>query len=249
MDISLYRESRLEQERVKSLLSLISQKGYCVLDIGARDGYLSVALTDYFERVIALDLCKPFINCIKITPVKGDVTSLNFPDNYFDLVFCAEVLEHIPTQMLTKACSEISRVAKDYVIIGVPYKQDIRVGRTTCQGCGKVNPPWGHINVFDEKKLIDFFPQMHCEKVLYVGESFEKTNFLSTILMDLADNPYGSYDQEESCIHCNRKLISPPERGTLQKFVTKIAIIVNKIQLVFIRTKPNWIHVLFKKVL
>jgi hypothetical protein len=70
---------------------------------------------------------------------------LGFADDFFDFVLCAEVLEHIPTASLSRACSELGRVSKHYVLIGVPYRQDIRVGRTTCWSCRKKNPPWGHI--------------------------------------------------------------------------------------------------------
>jgi ubiquinone/menaquinone biosynthesis C-methylase UbiE len=247
MDISLYRESQSEQERVRSLLRLISQKGQYALDVGARDGYLSVALTDYFEKVTALDLNKPSIDHAKVISVKGNITSLDFPGNHFDLVLCAEVLEHIPPKLLAKSCSEISRVAKETVIIGVPYKQDIRVGRTTCPKCGRTNPPWGHRNVFDEGKLKQLFPQLAYDKVLYVGKNYERTNFLSKTLLDFAGNPYGTYDQEEECIHCKSKITGPMERDLLQKIDIKIAYILNIIQSVFIRPQPNWIHVRFKK--
>jgi hypothetical protein len=42
------------------------------------------------------------------------------------------LLPSIDVAEIEKAASEISRVAKFDVIIGVPYKQDIRVGRSTC---------------------------------------------------------------------------------------------------------------------
>ena len=36
---------------------------------------------------------------------------------------------------------------------------------------------------------------------------------LSTLLLDLAGNPFGTYDQEEPCIHCGAKLKPPPRRS------------------------------------
>ena len=115
----------------------ISGNGKSALDIGARDGHFSVLLTELFGDVTALDLEKPTVSHNKITCVKGDITSLDFDDNTFDLVFCAEVLEHIPPHLLKKATFELSRVSREFLLIGVPYKQDIRVGRTTCYSCGE----------------------------------------------------------------------------------------------------------------
>jgi ubiquinone/menaquinone biosynthesis C-methylase UbiE len=247
VDLKEYRESNLEQNRIRDLIRLISNGGESAIDIGARDGYISVLLTDYFNIVTALDLDKPLITHERVCCVKGDITELNFPDESFDLVFCAEVLEHLPQQLLDKACFEIRRVAKKHVLIGVPFKQDIRIGQTTCYSCSKRNPPWGHVNVFDEDYLTRLFPEMKVESISFIGENNEATNFMSTYLMDLAGNPYGTYTQEEQCIHCGSKLIAPYRISYFQKVLTKFAFYLNNVQSRFIGVHPNWIHILFKK--
>src|SRR3990172_961698 len=228
-------------------MKLIPKNGGLAIDIGARDGYVSVLLTDYFDVVTALDLDKPSIEHEKVYCVKGDITELNFPNESFDLVFCAEVLEHIPKRQLDKACLELCRVAKNYVLIGVPYKQDIRIGRTTCYNCGKVNPPYGHVNVFEENRLTRLFHGMEVQNISFVGENYEATNYLSTCLMDLAGNPYGTYSQKESCIYCSSKLIAPSRRSYLQKAQTRLAHYINRAQKPFVNAQPNWIHILFRK--
>lgn len=43
------------------------------------------------------------------------------PDNSFDVVLCAEVLEHLPFDKLAKCLSELKRVSKDSIIISLPY--------------------------------------------------------------------------------------------------------------------------------
>ncbi|MDD5036233.1 MAG: class I SAM-dependent methyltransferase, partial [Methylococcaceae bacterium] len=200
-----------------------------------------------YENVTALDLEKPSIVHKNIQCVQGDITNLEFDDDSFGLVFCAEVLEHIPTRLLDQACSELSRVSKEYLLIGVPYNQDIRVGRTTCYTCGKKNPPWGHVNSFDEKRLASLFPKFEICEISFVCDNVSRTNAVSAMLMDFAGNPYGTYIQEEPCIHCNNRLIPPPERNILQKISTKLAFFVDKIQRPFLRKQGNWIHVLYKK--
>lgn len=245
MDMTAYRNSDLEQERVHDLIALLPKSGGAALDVGARDGYFSVLLTDFFDIVTALDLKSPEIAHEKVRCVAGDVTALDFPDRYFDLVFCAEVLEHVPPPLLEKACFELQRVAKDHVLVGVPYRQDIRVGRTTCYTCGKINPPWGHVNAFDENRLKRLFSSLELKNMSFVGENSSATNFLSARLMDLAGNPYGVYWQEEPCIHCGSKLVPPPQRSYLQKAQTRLALFLNRIQRPFIKPHPNWLHVLF----
>lgn len=247
MDLTEYRASKSETARVDDLMNLLPAVKGSALDIGARDGFISKLLADHFAAVTALDLELPVIDHERIRCVKGDITSLDFPDRCFDLIFCAEVLEHIPTHLLGKACHELSRVANEYVLVGVPYKQDIRVGRTTCANCGNKNPPWGHVNSFDESVLKELFPKLSISRRTFVGETSERTNFLSTALMDMAGNPYGTYAQDEPCIHCSAALASPPERELWQKVCTKLAFWGQDIQQPFYSPHPNWIHVLLKK--
>jgi len=250
MDLSQYRQSESEQHRTEDLMNLIqhisgSQRN--ALDIGARDGHFSVLLTEFFDDVTALDLKKPSISHSRITCVQGDITSLDFDDNTFDFVFCAEVLEHISPHLLAKAASELTRVSKNFLLIGVPYKQDIRVGRTNCYSCGAKNPPWGHLNSFDEESLTRLFPMCAVNKVSFAGETNAQTNFVSAFLMDLAGNPYGTYHQDEECVHCGKKLQRPPERTLLQKIFTKVAFYITGFQKPFLRSHPSWIHILFQK--
>lgn len=247
-DLSAYRSSHREKGRIDDLFELIPRQGRRALDIGARDGYLSKLLAERFDHVVALDLERPVIDDPRIEPVKGDATALAFDGGSFDAVICAEVLEHIPSPSLEQACREITRVARSAVIIGVPYKQDIRSARTTCSACGGRNPPWGHVNTFDEKRLEALFPRLSVRELSYVGSTRDRTNVVSAALLDFAGNPYGTYDQEEPCIHCGKPIGSPGERSTTQKFATRAALLLNRAQQVFAGERANWIHVRFDKV-
>lgn len=247
-DLSEYRASQREQERIKDLFSLVPKSGLLALDIGARDGFLSKQLAQRFDSVIALDINQPNIDYPRIEPVKGDVTQLEFADASFDLVLCAEVLEHIPPPLLNAACNEIARVARGIVVIGVPYKQDLRCGETTCHACGKPNPPWGHVSSFDEQRLMELFPCLELIKYTYVGAVIERTNCISAALLRYAGNPYGTYMQDEPCIHCGAALKTPPTRDLIRKVATRSAFWANAFQEKFSSPKANWIHAQFKRV-
>lgn len=248
MDLNEYRATSAEQQRTEDLLRLIPAQGSLTLDIGARDGHFSRLLANRFERVIALDLTMPEIADPRVHCVQGNAANLEFPDNSIDFVFCAEVLEHVPTDMLSTVCQEIERVSSDRILIGVPYRQDIRVGRTTCYSCMGKNPPWGHVNSFDEQRLFKLFPGCKPEAISYLGAEPEETNVLSTVLMDLAGNPYGTYNQEEPCIHCGKPLVSPPDRSLEKKVLTRLAFWARRATLRHRRRRATWIHVLFLKV-
>ena len=246
LDLDTYRKSPAEVARIADLLKLVPS-GDIALDVGARDGHLSRLLSERFDEVVALDLNRPEIDVPRVRCVQGDVTGLAFDDNQFDLVLCAEVLEHLPPGTLATACSEITRVAREFVLVGVPYRQEIRSGRTTCYACGGKNPPWGHVNRFDERRLRTLFPGLRVERTSFVGDVVDSTNALSVLLLDLAGNPYGTYAQQESCVHCGTALVQPPRYSLPQKVCAKIAYVLRDLQRSLSRPHPNWIHVLFAK--
>ncbi|MBZ0170159.1 MAG: class I SAM-dependent methyltransferase [Kofleriaceae bacterium] len=248
MDLTKYRASTSEQQRTTDLLRFMPARGRSALDIGARDGHFSLLMADRFEGVTALDLTEPNIPHPKIRCVRGNAAAMQFTDGSFDFVFCAEVLEHVPPSALLKVCQEIERVSSHRILIGVPYKQDIRVGRTTCYTCGKPNPPWGHVNSFDEKRITKLFRLCKVEAISFVGLNSSQTNWLSAALMDFAGNPYGTYDQEETCVHCSHRLIAPPRRTLVQLVATKCAFWSRKVSELFAKPRGNWMHVVLRKI-
>ena len=247
MDLADYRQSPRERARVADLLRLVPAELHAALDVGARDGHLSQLLVDRVEQVTALDLDRPVIDDPRIQCVKGNAASLEFSDASFDLVLCAEVLEHIPVPTLATSCAEMSRVSRRFVLLGVPFRQDIRLCRTTCHHCGGKSPPWGHVNTFDVPALADLFPDFVIATTSYVGQAEKGTNALSTWLMDLAGNPYGTYVQDEPCVHCGSALRAPEAMSIPQRALCKAALTVRALVNITRQRHANWVHVLMER--
>ena len=69
----------------------------------------------------------------------------------FDLVTCIEVLEHIPD--FKNALYELKRISKNWIIITVPYEQNLKT--KLCPHCLKTFYVDGHIHSFSSQKLKD----------------------------------------------------------------------------------------------
>jgi len=246
-ELRAYREHPREVERVARLFGLMARSGPQALDVGARDGHLSLLLAERFERVVALDLNLPEVSHPRVECVVGDAAHLNYPDQSFHTVVCAEVLEHIPPTLLPAVCRELVRVAAHHVVIGVPFRQDLRVACCTCRTCGTVNPPWGHVNSFDLERLVGLMHGLVPVKVEYVGRTRAVTNALSAGLLRFAGNPYGTYDQDEPCIQCGERLLRPGQRNLAQKVATRLAHWGNMAQTALTPWRGNWMHVLFER--
>lgn len=246
IDLTDYRASSRELARVGGLMSMVPEGLDTALDIGARDGFLSRLLAARVQHVTALDLEQPTFTHPRVTCVKGDATEMTFARRSFDLVLCAEVLEHIPA--LEQACEELQRVSAKYLLIGVPYRQDIRLGRTTCQHCGARNPPWGHVNSFDEARLEALFPEFVSERVEFVDATRERSNWLAAALLDYAGNPFGTYCQQEPCGACGKHVGQPRARSFAQKVATKIGVNLQRAHSALSEPRGNWIHMLLRRV-
>lgn len=120
----------------EAILDLVEERrnGRC-LDIGCNDGSLAerVASKAKLSKIYGIDIAK---KALKISRSKGIKTifhdlneekKLPFPDDYFDIVICSEVIEHIlPADFLL---DEIHRVLKNtgYAIISTPRLDSLYV--------------------------------------------------------------------------------------------------------------------------
>jgi SAM-dependent methyltransferase len=235
----------LEDIRMDKVLAMLPETTASVLEIGARHGVMTKKLAARVRSVTALDLSLPPFQLDRVTTVAGNVEHLEFEDNQFDCIVCTEVLEHVPD--VASAARELARVTRRYVLIGVPYRQDTRVGRTTCNHCHRINPPYGHLNTFDEARLARLFPALKTVTTEYLAENRERTNFFSAWLQDLAGNPYGAYDQEEPCVFCGGKMTAPGQLPLPKKVAASIGVRLYDLQFKLNQPRPTWILLLLEK--
>jgi len=82
----------------------------------------------------------------------ADITSLPFQDNYFDLVICSEVLEHIPDDQ--SAMKEIVRILKPgkTLVVSVPRYFPERICWALSDEYYNANQ--GHVRIYKKNKLV-----------------------------------------------------------------------------------------------
>lgn len=87
-----------------------------VLEIGVGNGLVASYLKSCGISVTTLDIEK------NLKPdFVGSVEDLPFAENSFDVVLCAEVLEHLPFDKFSEAILELKRVSKKFIVLSLPH--------------------------------------------------------------------------------------------------------------------------------
>ncbi len=87
-----------------------------VLVVGPGDGIVVDVLKKQIGKVKTFDIEK------ELNPdIVGSVDDMPLENNSFDVVLCAEVLEHLPFEKFEKSLSELRRVAGRYVVLSLPH--------------------------------------------------------------------------------------------------------------------------------
>ena len=240
------RDDPEERLRARDLLRLMPDQGRVALDIGAGDGFFSLVLAQRFERVISLDLVRPKLEHPRIDTVQGDAALLQFADKSFDFVLCTGVLQQIERARLAQVGRELQRVCAGSLLVGVPYREDLRIGRTTCTQCNSHNPPHGHVNAFGPRRLASLFAPGSLVETSLVGQRRARTNSLARCLFDFAGNPGGTYGQAERCIHCGNRIVAPPPRTPAQRLLTRLGAWAHSATAWAAPPRARWLHMLLQ---
>lgn len=128
-----------------------------ILDAGGGTGWSTVGLREG-RRVVTLDSCAESLAHAPGETVLAGVDDLPFEDGAFDMVLSSQVLEHLPGEVLTRAAGEMTRVARRYLLVSVPYREALKTRFVRCPGCGCAFHPDHHCNAFTETRLASLFP-------------------------------------------------------------------------------------------
>lgn len=151
------RYAGIETARVQTTIALLPTDVQSVLDAGCGNGVLTNLLTDIGFSV-GIDRSYSALQWVKMPHIQGDITNLPFRNNSFDAVISTEVIEHLPINGFKKGLKEISRLARKYVVISVPYCEDLEAFRTTCPSCGNRFHRTYHMRSFDHEFMTTLFP-------------------------------------------------------------------------------------------
>ena len=157
-----------EKERLQKTLSLIPEDVHSILDVGCGDGAFVNNLPEYY-RVMAVDRCRTAMQYVAKPKFYASIEYLPFKNNSFDLVVCAEVIEHLPYDVYKKGLTELQRVARKYIIISVPNSENILAGFVKCPICNCQFNANRHIRSFTKNQLSELFESFKVSTITQCG--------------------------------------------------------------------------------
>jgi ubiquinone/menaquinone biosynthesis C-methylase UbiE len=177
-----------------------------VLDYGTGKGFMLEHLINKYKDIelYACDFTSsipPLINETYKTNsvfkgcayIKGLPSELN--ENYFDVVFLVETIEHLNNEYLDATIKEIYRILKPggIVIITTPHDEDIKKGIVHCADCGAVFHLMQHVRSWNIAGILNQmssfgFNKVVCKAVVIFnykdrsGKFYKALNMIKTLL-------------------------------------------------------------------
>ena len=164
-DIRLYQSAEIwdqpmqtgQRNLLAALLDFWPRSVVSALDVGCGDGKLSAIIAQTTgTQFTGLDSSAEALSRLPYPGVLGDATSLPFEDGAFDSVITTDALEHMPDHEEHIAWSELFRVARDWVMVAVPFREEMLDATSICNSCEHAYHVNWHQRAYD---IVD----LHCK--------------------------------------------------------------------------------------
>jgi len=227
------------EERIPTTLAMIPDGINSILDVGCGDGtFLGSMDSGPFKA--GLDISHTALSFVKIElKIQASSYAIPFKENAFDCIVSTEVLEHLPPAVYEVTLHEIQRVAKRYILISVPFLEDLARKQTQCSKCGHIFHIYLHLRSFDLSNLKGIFPNYFLKECRFSGPQ-EKT-FPSWLLK--IRRKFGrrwEWDKNALCPECGYKSERPPKRSVISVLTSLLAGLTRK-------RHPKWVSALYEK--
>ncbi len=171
-----------QRNLVEAIIDFVPNDIDNALDVGCGDGKITGHLIkETQKKIVGLDSSQEALSRCNFETVVGDATAVSFGDRTFDLVMTTDMLEHLPASIEEKSWNELFRVAAHYVMVAVPFREELLDGTARCPGCGATyNVNW-HMRSYDWLKLLERKPQgWSVDSMVLTGEPWSPCHPIET---------------------------------------------------------------------
>jgi len=176
-----YLVNSTEKERIEETIKIIPAETRTILDVGCGNGTfvntLISTFPDRFEKVVALDTSEEALRYVKTCKFNGSIVNLPFEDESFDLVTATEVLEHLSQKDFKRGILELQRVSKKFIVISVPFDEDLASSLVKCPQCCCWFSPVYHVRSFNKNSMRSMFGDFELIEAKEIGPIVKKRTY------------------------------------------------------------------------
>ena len=127
-------------KRIAATVALVPADVQTLVDVGSGTGEFGRQLVKKRPdvRVYCVDRSRAALKTVSTEKAVGSVDAIPLGDRSKDLASCLQVLEHLPVPIYRKALDELARVADRYLLISVPFEEDLAEKSTRCPACRSI---------------------------------------------------------------------------------------------------------------
>ncbi len=151
-----WKNRRADQERARLAAAWLPSEVSSILDVGCGNGVYANIHEDNRHK-IGLDLSKAALAHLTVPSIQADASRLPFPSLSFDACVCMEMLEHLPQGIYPATINELMRVSGKYILITVPYNENIKHQTVICPKCHYSFHAYNHLRSYQEMDLPNIF--------------------------------------------------------------------------------------------
>lgn len=162
-----YTNNNYETIRARETIRHIPKSVQSIIDIGCGNGTVTNMIDKPF--VVGLDFARIPLSNNKCRIIQASIDSLPIKSGKFDLVILTEVLEHLSEDVFIGAMENIRRLRSQYILITVPFNENIKIELAKCNLCGNKFNITHHYRTFSENWYELLFPDYTIECISYAS--------------------------------------------------------------------------------
>jgi SAM-dependent methyltransferase len=164
-DSAAWQKLEGDLERARLAIEWLLGEVNSVLDIGCANGVFTNLLEPNRFKV-GLDMSRIALEHVTAPRLQADASLVPFADHSFDACLSMEVLEHLPLPIYQAALNELVRISRKYILITVPYNEELKYNNVICPACLHSFHPYNHIRQYqrDDFKTL-FGSNSHLERL------------------------------------------------------------------------------------
>ncbi|MFM9911772.1 MAG: class I SAM-dependent methyltransferase [Chitinophagaceae bacterium] len=249
-------EDTANLERIRITADMVPQDVTSLVDAGCGNGIFLNRLLSERPNIIScgFDRSEEALKHVKVKKFIGAINDIHLDNKSFDCVSCLEVIEHIPLNLYPITLNELSRLSKKYLLISVPYDEDLLEDSTQCPACKSIFNSNLHLRSYSTEVFSNLFNNygFYCKNYILAGprkgfklhKEYRSIFYRSQFLQWLSPIcPICGFEQEEKATNSQQSISQQKSGPSIRSFITGIPKLIWPKEI-----KYYWIIGLFERI-